>query len=84
MPRFLSAVGRWVETAGELLAAQTHIPLIDNEEIDMGEELYAARERGDDAVRSAIDNVLSRDPDDLAARFVALNAYLPDVGEPDR
>lgn len=41
----------------------------------MSGELWDAWMLGDDRLREAIDNVLSRDPGDLAARFVALNVY---------
>jgi len=71
----LSAVNRWVETARGLLAKQLQLPLIDNSDIDMHAALWDALEYGDDRLRAAIDNVLSRDPDELAARFVALNFY---------
>jgi hypothetical protein len=71
----LGAVNRWLDLARELLAKQVQLPLIDNSDIDMHSELCAARRFGDDSLRAAIDNVVSRDPDDVAARFVALNAY---------
>lgn len=71
----LSTVNQWIDTARALLAKQVHIPLIDNGEIDMTEEIWEAWEYGDSPLREAVDNVLSRDPDDPAGRFVALNAY---------
>ena len=71
----LTTVNQWIDVARKLLAKQTHIPLIDDSEIDMHGELRKARRTGDDALRAAIDNVLSRDPSDLAVRFVALNVY---------
>jgi tetratricopeptide (TPR) repeat protein len=71
----LNIVNQWIDTARTFLAKQVHIPLIDNDEIDMTKEIWDAWEDGDGPLREAMDNVLSRDPDDLAARFVALNAY---------
>lgn len=71
----LGAVNRWLDLARVLLAKHAQLPLIDERDIDMHAELWCARELGDDSLRAAIDNILSRDPDDLAARFVALNAY---------
>jgi len=49
-----------------LLAKQLQLPLIDNSDIDMHAALWDALEYGDDRLRAAIDNVLSRDPDELA------------------
>lgn len=71
----LGTVNQWIETARGLLAKQVHIPLIDNCEIDMTDGLVDASMNGDYGLRAATDNVLSRDPNDVAARFVALNAY---------
>jgi tetratricopeptide (TPR) repeat protein len=71
----LGAVNGWLDLSRGLLAKQVQFPLIDNSDIDMRTELWHARQYGDGSLRAAIDNVLSRDPDDLAARFVALNAY---------
>jgi len=71
----LGAVNLWLDLARGLLAKNAQLPLVDDTDIDMHAELWRARELGDDPLRAAIDNILSRDPDDLAARFVALNAY---------
>jgi len=71
----LGAVNLWLDLARGLLAKNAQLPLVDDTEIDMHAELWRARELGDDPLRAAIDDILSRDPDDLAARFVALNAY---------
>jgi tetratricopeptide (TPR) repeat protein len=71
----LRSVNEWVDRARGLLAKQVQLPLIDNTDIDMHSELWYALEHGDDALRAAVDNILSRDLDDIAARYVALNAY---------
>jgi tetratricopeptide (TPR) repeat protein len=82
----LGAVNRWIDLAKGLLAKQVQLPLINDSEIDMHPEIWEVRESGDDdSLRAAIDNVLSRDPADVAARFVALNAYyrLMSLEEPE-
>ena len=70
----LSTINRWVQEARKLLTDQPHLPLIDGGEIEMADELVLAWFRDGD-LRTAIENVLARDPDDLAVRFVALSAY---------
>ena len=71
----LHTVNTWIENANGILAKETHIPLINDGSIEMTDQLKDAWMSGDHNLRAALDNVLSRDPDDLAARFVALNAY---------
>jgi len=41
----------------------------------MNEVLEDAWEFGDQTIYGAVENVLSRDPEDLATRFVSLNVY---------
>jgi hypothetical protein len=70
----LSTVNRWVQEARKLLTGERHLPLIDDCKVEMADELVQAWFHDGD-LRTAIENVLARDPDDLAVRFVALSAY---------
>jgi len=73
MTETISIVNHWIDTARALLAKEPQIPLINDLRIEMG--LGGAWWDGDDDLRTAIENALARDPDDLPSRFVALNAY---------
>jgi hypothetical protein len=69
----LSTVNEWIDAAGGLLAKEPQIPLINDLRIEM--KLGGAWYDGDDDLRTAIENALARDPNDLPSRFIALNAY---------
>lgn len=75
MMDLLSSVNQWIAAARERISKAINVPLIDDINLEMSGELWDAWMLGDDRLREAIDNVLSRDLGDLAARFVALNVY---------
>lgn len=74
MTDWLSEVNEWVSAARVRLAEEVQIPLIDDSGLKM-DSLADAFRWGEDGLREAIENVLSRDPGDLAARFVAIAAF---------
>ena len=73
MTETISTLDHWIDTARALLAKEPQIPLINDYRIEMG--FRGVWYDGDDDLRTAIENALARDPDDLPSRFVALNAY---------
>ncbi len=71
----LDEVNRWVIKAKTLIAGRNRIPLIDTVDLQIKDELYELSLSGDTELRSALDNVLSRDPNALEPRLVALTVY---------
>ena len=71
----LTVVNEWIAAAKEHIPKKVHIPLIDTIDLGMTSEPWDAWMLGDHGLREALENVLSRDPSDVAVRFVALNAY---------
>ena len=67
----LNTVNQWTEKARDRIANDVQIPLIDTIGFDMTRELVHAWKSQDAPLREALENVLSRDPDDTAARLVS-------------
>jgi tetratricopeptide (TPR) repeat protein len=73
---WLRTVNAWIVEARSRISNDVHIPLISDDVVpEMGGELFDAWMLGDHDLKEALDNVLSRNPDDTAARFLALSAY---------
>lgn len=71
----LSTVNQWIDKTRDRIAKELQIPLIDDLGIDMTSELVHAWMWQDTPLREALENVLSRDPEDTATRLVALSTY---------
>jgi len=71
----LGTVNKWIDKTRKLLAKEVHIPLIDTFHIDMTSELVDAWMGDDTPLREALENILSRDPEDTATRLLTLSAY---------